>query len=147
MKTFDISENSFFYGYMCHFSIFVAIFQYTFGNCVVLIMFLVYFFDVQDQGIQTRCVLLFHIYTYKTWILSVCRFVCLSLRVFRSHQMSQHHDILALGIIWANFKHDEAQFLKPKKKKQKKIFLGHFSCFFFHAQIPKWCVCSQFPQP
>ena len=48
------------------------------------------------------------IYTYKTWILSVC----VSVHVFRSHQKSQGHEILALGLIWANLKHDEARFSK-----------------------------------
>ena len=48
------------------------------------------------------------IYTYKTWILSVC----LCVHVFRSHQKSQGHEILALGLIWANLKHDEALFSK-----------------------------------
>ena len=38
------------------------------------------------------------IYTCKTWILSVC----LSVRVFRRHQKSQGHEILALGLLWAN---------------------------------------------
>ena len=40
-----------------------------------------------------------------------CVCVCLCVRLFRSHhQKSQHHEILALGLIWANFKHDEARF-------------------------------------
>ena len=51
------------------------------------------------------------IYTYKTWILSVCLSVCL-FRVFRSHQKSQSHEILALGLIWANLKHDEDRSFK-----------------------------------
>jgi len=38
--------------------------------------------------------------------------VCLSVHVFRSHQKSQGHEILALGLIWANLKHDEARFSK-----------------------------------
>ena len=33
-------------------------------------------------------------------------------RVFRSHQKSQCREILALGLIWANLKHDEARFSK-----------------------------------
>ena len=41
-----------------------------------------------------------------------CVSVCVFVRVFRSHQKSQAHDILALGLIWANLKHDEAQFSK-----------------------------------
>ena len=31
-------------------------------------------------------------------------------RVFQSHQKSQGHEILALGLIWANLKHVEARF-------------------------------------
>jgi len=30
--------------------------------------------------------------------------------VFWSHQKSQHHEILSLGVIWANLKHDEAPY-------------------------------------
>ena len=30
--------------------------------------------------------------------------------IFRSHQKSQVHEILALGLIWASLKHDEARF-------------------------------------
>ena len=41
-----------------------------------------------------------------------CLSVCLFVRVFRSHQKSQAHEILALGLIWANLKHVEARFLK-----------------------------------
>ena len=37
--------------------------------------------------------------------------VCLSVRVFRSHQKSQFHEILAQGI-WANLKNGEARFLE-----------------------------------
>ena len=37
-----------------------------------------------------------------------CLSVCLFVRVFRSHQKSQAHEILALDLIWANLKHDEA---------------------------------------
>ena len=33
-------------------------------------------------------------------------------RVFQSHQKSQGHEILTIGLIWANLKHDEAQFSK-----------------------------------
>ena len=33
-------------------------------------------------------------------------------RDFQSHQKSQIHEILALGLIWANLKHDEARFSK-----------------------------------
>ena len=47
-------------------------------------------------------------HTYKTWILSVC----LCVRVFQSHQKSQGHEILALGLIWANVDHYEARFSK-----------------------------------
>ena len=32
--------------------------------------------------------------------------------VFQSHQKSQGHEILSLGQLWANLKHDEAQFSK-----------------------------------
>ena len=32
--------------------------------------------------------------------------------VFGSHQKSQGQDILALGLVWANLKHDEARFSK-----------------------------------
>ena len=38
-------------------------------------------------------------------------FVCLSVHVFLSHQKSQLHEILAQGVIWAWFEHDEARFL------------------------------------
>ena len=48
------------------------------------------------------------IYIYKTWILCVC----LSVTSFRSHQKCQGHEILALGLIWTNLKHDEARFFK-----------------------------------
>ena len=41
-----------------------------------------------------------------------CLSVCLSVHVFLSHQKSQLHEILALGLIWANLKHDEARFSK-----------------------------------
>ena len=37
--------------------------------------------------------------------------VCLSVHVFLSHQKSQLHEILAQGVIWAWFEHDEARFL------------------------------------
>ena len=37
-------------------------------------------------------------------------FVCLSVREFLSHQKSQHHDILAQGVIWAWLGDDEARF-------------------------------------
>merc|ERR1711923_549683 len=33
-------------------------------------------------------------------------------RVFQSHQKSQIHEILALGLIWANVKHFEGRFSK-----------------------------------
>ena len=39
---------------------------------------------------------------------------CLFVHVFRSHQKTQGHDILAQGLIWANLKHDEAQFLRGR---------------------------------
>ena len=52
-----------------------------------------------------------YIYTYKTWILSVCVSVCLS-TFFLSHQKSQLHEILAQGVIWAWLEHDEARFSK-----------------------------------
>ena len=52
----------------------------------------------------------------------------------RSHQKSQGHDILALGLIWAKLKHDEAWFSKfwegggdPHTVQCKKSF---FVCFF-----------------
>ena len=38
-----------------------------------------------------------------------CMYVCM-LSVFRSHQKSQGHDILAPGLLWANLKHVEAPF-------------------------------------
>ena len=38
--------------------------------------------------------------------------VCLFVRVFRSHQKSQAHEILALGLIWSNLDHYEARFSK-----------------------------------
>ena len=38
--------------------------------------------------------------------------VCLFVRVFRSQQKSQGNEILALGLIWAHLKHDEARFSK-----------------------------------
>ena len=38
--------------------------------------------------------------------------LCVSVRVFRSHQKSKGHEILALGLIWTNLKHDEARFSK-----------------------------------
>ena len=40
-----------------------------------------------------------------------CRFVCLS-TFFLSHQKSQGHEILALGLLWANLDHYEARFSK-----------------------------------
>ena len=53
-------------------------------------------------------------YTYETWILSVC--LCVCVRVFRSHQMSQGHETSALDLIWAKLKHDEARvFLSHQK--------------------------------
>ena len=48
------------------------------------------------------------IYTYKTWILFLRVYVFV--HVFQSHQMSQGHEILALGLLWANLKHDEPDF-------------------------------------
>ena len=38
--------------------------------------------------------------------------VCVSVHVFRSHQKSQAHEILTLGLIWANLDHHEARFPK-----------------------------------
>ena len=38
--------------------------------------------------------------------------VCVCVHVFRSHQKSQGHDILALGLIWAILDHYEARFSK-----------------------------------
>ena len=38
--------------------------------------------------------------------------VCLLLSVFRSHQKSQGHEILALALIWASLNHYEARFSK-----------------------------------
>ena len=46
------------------------------------------------------CIHTFPIYTYKTWILFAGMFV----HIFRSHQNSQRHQILAIGLIWANLK-------------------------------------------
>ena len=42
------------------------------------------------------------IYSYKTFFV----------RVFQSHQKTQGHEILALSLISANLKHDEARFSK-----------------------------------
>ena len=61
-----------------------------------------------------------------------CLSVCLSVRVFRSHQKSQGHEILALGLIWANLKHDEARF---SKKKIISNFQQIFNTGPFWAQI------------
>ena len=36
--------------------------------------------------------------------------VGLCVRIFRSHQKSQGHEILAIGLIWANLKGDGARF-------------------------------------
>ena len=47
--------------------------------------------------------------------------VCV-LSVFRTHQKSYGHDILALGLIWANLKHDDARFSK----------------FWFFKGVPIW---------
>jgi len=47
----------------------------------------------------------FLIYTYKTWILYVCLFAF-------SKKKSQAHEILALGLLWANFDHYDARFSK-----------------------------------
>ena len=64
------------------------------------------------------------IYTYKTWILYVCMYV----HIFLSHQKSQHHEILATGVIcWANLKHDEAQFFNFLYLR----ILGAFFVFFY----------------
>ena len=52
--------------------------------------------------------------------------VCVSVHVFRSHQKSQGHEILALGLIWANLKHDEARFLNFSFLR----ILGAFFVFF-----------------
>ena len=41
-----------------------------------------------------------------------CVSVCLFVRVFQSHQKTQGHEILALGLIWPNLKQDEARFSK-----------------------------------
>ena len=38
--------------------------------------------------------------------------VCVFVRVFRSHQKTQAHDILALGLLWPNLDHYEARFSK-----------------------------------
>ena len=40
------------------------------------------------------------------------RFVCMFVHVFRSYKKSQFHEILTLGLIWANLKHDDARFSK-----------------------------------
>ena len=41
--------------------------------------------------------------------MSVCLCFCLCFHVFRTHQKSQLHKILAQGVIWANLKHDEVR--------------------------------------
>ena len=53
-----------------------------------------------------------------------CLSVCLFVRVFQSHQKYQGHEILALGLIWANLKHVEARFSKFSFLR----ILGAFSC-------------------
>ena len=51
-----------------------------------------------------------------TWLLSILikhesfMFVCLYVHIFRSHQKSQQHEILAQGVIVARLGHDEARF-------------------------------------
>ena len=66
-----------------------------------------------------------HIYTYKTWIL----YVCLCVRDFRSHQKSQAHEILALGLLWAILDHYEARFSK----------------FWFLRGLPIWSSVKNWP--
>ena len=55
----------------------------------------------------------------------VCLCVCLS-TFFLSHQKSQLHEILAQGVIWAWFEHDEARFLNFSFLR----ILGAFFVFF-----------------
>ena len=43
---------------------------------------------------------------------SVCRFTCLFVTIFLKQQKSQLHETLALGLIGANLKHEEARFSK-----------------------------------
>ena len=38
-----------------------------------------------------------------------CVSVCVFVRVFRSHKKPQRHEILVLGVFWANLKYDEAR--------------------------------------
>jgi len=51
---------------------------------------------------------------------------CMCVRVFRSHQKSQGREILAIGLLWANLKHDGARFSKILFLR----ILGAFSSFF-----------------
>ena len=61
--------------------------------------------------------------------------VCLFVRVFQSHQKSQIHEILVLGLIWANLKHVEARFFEilifkwgsPYGPVLKNVFFAFFS--------------------
>ena len=79
-----------------------------------------------DRQTDTHTRFMFYKYRYKTWILSVCLCVCLSVHVFLSHQKSQLHEILAQGVIWAWFEHDEARFLNFSFLR----ILGAFFVFF-----------------
>ena len=45
---------------------------------------------------------------YKWWMMCVC----LSVYDFLSHQTSQFHEILVLGLFWANLGHEKARFSK-----------------------------------
>ena len=79
----------------------------------------------------------------------VCRFVC------SGFPKPQLHKILALGLIWTNLKHDQAQFFNFSLLQilgaffmffKKVFFIFLKISVFFHTQIQNWCVCSRFPQ-
>lgn len=79
----------------------------------------------------------------------VCRFVC------SGFSKPQLHKILALGLIWTNLKHDQAQFFNFSLLQilgaffmffKKVFFIFLKISVFFHTQIQNWCVCSRFPQ-
>ena len=65
--------------------------------------------------------------------------VCLSVRVFLSHQKTQLDDILAQCIIWANIKHDEARsfnFWFLRILGAFLSFLNYYFLVFFFASFP-----------
>ena len=112
--------------------LFVSVFEWLLSACLVNVMN-----STHRQHRPTHLYLpgtlqLFFIYTYKTWILCVCVSVCLS-TFFSATKKSQFHEILAQGVIWAWFEHDEARFLNFSFLR----ILGAFFVSFFNVFFSK----------